>query len=133
MVTGPFELRAFNVFVGAVLAASLASPVISSGPPSWEVIAIHGAGDRYLFLPTLLIVFDVAWLASRFRQRPIAAAGLAALVVMTAFGIRLDFPLFRFPDYNWGAQVAQFQRLPVGRTETFHTLPPGWTFNLIHR
>lgn len=132
MVTGSFELRAFNVFVAAVLAASLASPVISNLQPSWEVIA-HGAGDRYLFLPTLVLVFDVAWVASRFRYPPVAAAGLACLAVVAAFGIRFDWPLVRFPDYHWGAQVAQFERLPVARTETFHTLPPGWTFNLMHR
>jgi hypothetical protein len=133
MVTGPFELRAFNAFVILVLAGSLASPVASTTTAQWKVLALHGSGSRYLFLPTLALALDLAWLAGRLRHPPVAAVGAACLVLVAAFGIRADWSYPKFPDLDWRAQATRFERQAPGRIATFKILPPGWTFQLRRR
>lgn len=136
---GPMELRAFNVFAAAMLAAALAAPLASVTGSQWQVLTTSVAsGGRYWYLPSAALVADLLWAASRLWARrrlvPVGAVGLACLVGVAGFGMRSAFayrPLA--PRPSWSAQVQAFDRLAPGGTQVFDEIPMGWHFRLTKR
>jgi hypothetical protein len=139
MWRGPMELRALNLFAGAMLAAGLLAPMVVVSGSQWQVIiSAADSGGRYLFLPTCALVADVLWAAcqlwGRRNMRPVGAVGLVCLVGVAGFGMRNSFSYTpNNPRPDWVAQVRAFDRLPPGHSFTFQETPAGWSFTLIKR
>jgi hypothetical protein len=74
LLAGPPALRALAAWAGAILAASLVSPVASSTTPQWQALSLPGVAVRYWVLPELALLATLVWGASRA-----AAAGRSLL------------------------------------------------------
>jgi hypothetical protein len=112
-VYGPVELLLVNIFAVLVLAGSVLAPVASTHGSQWAVLAMHG-GLRYWYLPSLVLLADVAILAVRARHLVARGLGLAALICAGAMAIREDFNYQAFDTVQWVAQVRRFDLARIG-------------------
>lgn len=127
---GPLELRLFNLYAALVLGASLLSPVASVARPQWQALALDPQ-MRYWLFPTLALLADAAWLATRRRPRPVALVGAALLLVALALAVRSDWTYRTLPRVHWRAEVAAFDASPSGSTYVFAIAPAKWTMALV--
>jgi len=132
LLLGPLELRLFNLFAGLVLAASLLTPVVSVTRPQWLALVYDGQ-MRYWLYPTLALVADAVWLAARARPRAVLAVGLCIVAVLVLLGIPQDWRYRPLGRIDWQAEVAAFDRAPVGSRFTFSIDPHPWTMVLVKR
>ncbi len=138
----PLELRLFNLFACLVLAASLATPVVTPAGSQWQ--AMTGLnGSRYWFFPVISIIADVVWLSSYFDVSRFGASlkatptklvgviGIVSIIVLLSFGVREDWSYQPYLPVNWNAQVHRFDLTKSGQTFEFTTNPgPVWHFIL---
>lgn len=130
----PIELKLFNMFVGLVLTAFLASPVVAESGSQWQVLATN-ANLRYWFFPALAILVDVVWLAGQRRiARGIPAViGLTLMAVILVFGVRSDFKYPILPKPNWAAEVKAFDAAPPGTPVQFDINPAGFPMTIVKK
>jgi hypothetical protein len=107
--------------VSAALIASLAAGVYRGRPDTWSLSDL-GIGDRYFFIPRVLLGWLLIWLAIGARKWP----GRGALaVIVVAVGIHLTG--YRLPaatDYHWAQHCSAIRR---GEPANIPILPDGWT------
>jgi len=132
VVFAPLELKLFNLYSGLVLGASLADPVASVRKLQWHALAFDPQ-MRYWFFPTIALLADAVWLATRARPPGIAALGVALIVVASWFAIREDWSYRPLERINWVAQVRTFDEDPVGTIFVFHIAPGNWVMTLVKR
>lgn len=130
LLRGPIALRLFVAFSMLSLAAALLSPKAAASGPQWMGLIPPGHGNRYFVLPGFAFVLSLLWLVN-YRSPNLRGAKLI-LVGIFAGGVISDYRLPPRIDYNYTAQVADFERLPSGTTGSFQ-IPPGWYIQLIKR
>jgi len=100
----------------------LAAGVLRCRPDTWGLGNLV-LGDRYFFVPRVLLGWMLIWLvcgAPRWRR---IAAGIAALVILVA-----NLPIYRLPpvtDYAWPQHCEAIRR---GEPAVIPIPPDGWTF-----
>jgi hypothetical protein len=122
---GPLELRLFNLFAVLVLGASLLSPVASDVKQQWLALAFDPQ-MRYWLFPTLALLADALWLATRARPRGAAVVGVALLVVAAGFAVREDWSYRTLPRVDWAAEVHAFAAARPRQRFVFDIAPAGW-------
>ncbi len=126
---GNFELRCMLLFGAAVTAASLASPIIVSNGEQWPVM-LTGAGERYWFIPKLVVAVATLWLVVQpFSKwaRTAGVAGTLAIAICCAAG----WHIAQWPGIHFRTYLHVFDALPVGAQLTVPIdPPPSWTLQL---
>jgi hypothetical protein len=100
----------------------LAAGLFRGRPDTWG-LGIFVYGDRYFFVPRVLLGWMLIWLACSAPRWRRIAAGIAALVILGA-----NLPIYRlppYPDFAWARHCEA-----IGRAEpaVIPTPPDGWTF-----
>ena len=116
----PHPLRAQRLSLLLSLALIFAACLYRTRPDTWERDDLFN-GDRYFYLPRLLLVW---LLILEFDTVPRAVAWTARTLVLTGFFVHL--PLFLSPappDYHWADHCAH---LRTGTPANIPTLPEGW-------
>jgi len=124
---GPLELKLLNLFVGCVLAGTLASPLAGTHGSEWQAL-VAGGGSRYWLMPSFAFMVDVVWVAGQRigHGRVVAVLAIVTLATFASFGIREGF---RYPSVlapSWSSQVRSFDRLPPHSHFVFEIRPQGW-------
>lgn len=132
---GPFALKAFILFAGLNLLASLACPNVGipNSDPSypglaWKIMLGSDSGSRYWLFPILAFQSSLAFVAFSGGRvaRWIATGFLAAGMV----GIVADFSHPPYADRDFPGQAAAFDARPAGAWQTFPLDPDGWEMRL---
>ena len=105
--------------VSAALIASLAAGIYRGRPDTWSISDL-GIGDRYFFIPRVLLGWLLIWFAgSRTAWRWLACAALIAAVGVQLLSYRLP----PAPDYHWAQNCEPLRR---GQPAKIPILPNGW-------
>ena len=128
---GSFELRCMLLLGVTVIAASLTSPVAVSADAGGQWLGLlNGAGERYWFIPRLVVAVVVLWLAVQPFSRWARAAGVAgmlAIAICCAAGWRIA----QWQDGHFRTYLHVFDALPVGaRLSVPIEPPPSWALEL---
>lgn len=145
MVFGPLELKLVNLYAGLLLAASLLDPVVSVRKIQWQALALDPQ-MRYWFFPTVALLADGVWLATRVRgfgtgtrrlsarfvvRLGASALGVTMLVVASLYAIPQDWHYRPLPKVAWVAQVRAFDAAPAHKLFIFHISPRNWVMKLV--
>lgn len=130
----PLELKLLNGFVALVSAGSLATPVVAATGSQWQILTTH-PNLRYWFLPALVVLVDLVWLAGQRRMLhgAVAVLGAAIMAVTVVVGVRTDFRIAPLPKPDWAAEVAAFAKVPKGTVFQFQIAPSGFPMSLVKR
>jgi hypothetical protein len=123
-------MRRFNYFSAALLAASLASPIVYpvAGASAWEILA-KTPGAHYWFFPSLAFGWSIAWcLRSRNQVVQIVAASMAFLMIV---GVIRDFRYPAFQDDRFADYAHRLDEAPKNTVIVIPQNPPGWKLKLI--
>lgn len=124
MIYGPSSLRRLWIFAALMLPAFLFRP-----PVSWPELAMPGWGQRYWFVPALAFVVSLIWMAGQKNDNVRVLPALALCVMILVLPLTWVYP--KRIDYDYPAQVAEFERIPTGYEQEFRYNPPGWKMRLI--
>ena len=123
------EMRCVLLFGAIVTAASLASPKIVSWGEQWPTMLL-GAGERYWFIPRLVLAVAVLWSAVQpFCKwaRVAGAAALLAIFICCAEGWHIE----QWNGIHFRTYAHVFNALPVGAQLRLPIdPPPSWTLSL---
>jgi hypothetical protein len=100
----------------------LAAGLVRSRPDTWGLGNLV-LGDRYFFVPRVLLGWMLIWLACGATRWRRIAAGIAAVVILGA-----NLPIYRLPpvtDYAWAQQCEAIRR---GEPALITIPPDGWFF-----
>lgn len=125
-----YAMRSAIIFGCLTVGFSLAKPMLSAVSDQWPLM-IHGGG-RYSIIPTVIwcavFTFFVNYIFRR-KYRAVTFVFYASSLISCSYFFYFQ-PL---PDYNWQAQVNNFQNAPIGSEFTFKFNPGGWTMTLIKK
>ncbi len=121
---GSLEIRCALLFTAMMLAASLASPVVvNGGAEQWPTMMMPGVGDRYWFIPRLMIVVAVLWIATQRVFKWARAAG-AAMMLLILVSCAMHWHLLRAPGIYFDIYAHVFNALPVDAQLRIPINPP---------
>jgi len=107
--------------VSTALIAALAAGIYRGRPDTWSISDL-GLGDRYFFIPRVLLGWLLIWLAIGTRRW--LRRGALAVIAVT-MGIQLaNYRLPAATDYHWAQNCGAIRR---GVRADIPTLPDGWT------
>lgn len=130
-VTSSFALRLLLLFGALHLAAGLASPIIISDAPLWELLQLPGAGQRYYYTMTIAFLATVVWTLAadpRVAIRVVAGGGFVLLVLV---GIPGDLRIPPRADFDFPAQAERLAWSPPGTIVELRTPPDPFRMVLI--
>jgi len=131
----PLELKLFYLFAGTVLALALKHPLASfaGNLQQWELMEVPGYCNRYYFFPMLAFLATPVWMlsSSTVKSRLPRCAALL-IVLLLPIGICRDWQVKPFPDMNFKAYAAQFERAAPGTQMTI-PIHPKWKMELTKR
>jgi hypothetical protein len=131
LLRGPRPLKLFIVFASLVFGAALLSPMASLKDAQWPLLAVPGSASRYWFFPMLAFLASAGWLAAS-RRDPWRPLGLAVVALALAF-LPWNFRFEPWPDREFIARAAAYERLAPGQHTVIPIMPPGWTMELVKR
>ncbi len=126
-VLRPHPRRAQRAFVLAAFALITLAALYRTRPDTWAGDNID-YGDRYFYIPRVLLAWLLIW---EFTSRPpaiAAAARLACLLPLIVHCAAFSIPAPR--DYEWAKHVAPIR---AGSRADIPTLPEGWTLEYLGR
>jgi len=127
---GSLEMRCALLFTAMMLAASLASPVVvGGGGEQWPTMMMPGVGERYWFIPRLMIVVAVLWIATQRVSKWARAVG-AAMMLAILISCVVHWHIVRAPGIYFDMYVHVFDALPVGAQLRIPINPPPWAVQL---
>ena len=120
---GSFEMRCALLLGGMVIAASLASPIITNVGEQWPAMLTSGGGERYWFIPRVVTVVAGLWVATQSFSKWARAAGVLAMVFVVIFCIQ-GWRIEQWPGIHFRTYAHVFNGLPVGAMLRVPIEPP---------
>ena len=118
-----FELRCALLFGAIVITASLASPKIVTGGEQWPGM-LTGGGERYWFIPRLVLAVTVLWVALQPFSKPwLRAGGILAMAAILLCSV-LGWHIQQWKSPHFRTYVHVFNALPVGAPLRIPIDPP---------
>jgi hypothetical protein len=99
--------------------------------PSWPVL-LKIPAQRYLFFPSLALLFSILWCAAYARPKVIRVTSIALTLVLCV-GICIDWRIPPLTFVNASKQIATFESAKRGEHVVIPIYPPGWDMTLIKR
>jgi hypothetical protein len=129
---GPTTLRLLFFLAAGVLVMALVSPFAGGSLRSqWEALAGVGAHARYFYIPALVWISALVWLALKARWLILRVMAAAALVCGLVIAAPRDWRYSSPPPTDFQAAAAQFDRAPPGTTMVLPIEPaPAWKMTL---
>jgi len=125
---GKTESR-YLLFIGfGSLAIALAAPIgAAPGMTLWQTLwTIPGSGQRYYLVPMATLLFALSALAGRGKTHSSRWIAAALLLILAVAGVRNDWKLPAFTDFQFRKHIALYRALPPGSSVTVPINPPGW-------
>jgi hypothetical protein len=125
---GKAESR-YLLFIGfGSLAIALAAPIgAAPGMTLWRTLwSIPGNGQRYYLVPMATLLFALSALVGRGKASSSRWIAAALLLILGVTGVRNDWMLPAFTDFQFRKHVALYRALPPGSYVTVPINPPGW-------
>jgi hypothetical protein len=122
------EVRLFFMFCFLIFLAEIRVP---SKVPLWHAL-LPLVGQRYMFFPSLPLLFAILWCAGYARSRAVRATGVALTLVL-CIGICADWRLPAMPTIDLNQQAATLRAARPGEQVVLPIDPPGWDMTLIKR
>jgi len=125
---GKAESR-YLLFIGSgSLAIALAAPIgAAPGMTLWRTLwSIPGNGQRYYLVPMATLLFGLSALAGRGKTQLSRWIAGALLLILALGGVRNDWQLPPFADFQFRKHVELYRPLPPGSSVTVPINPPGW-------
>lgn len=134
VIKGPLWLKLANWFSVMVIASSLLALRRATDFNTWVDVAQPGKAQRYWYIPIVIWLATLTWLAlvSKNKVLRTAAAGLLALLVLV--GIPQDWRVKPLPYLDFRARAIQFENALPGTVTTIPLNPVGgWEMTLIKK
>ncbi len=129
---GPEWLRLANLYSAMLIIAMLASLKPVPGFDPWQGLTNPGGGQRYWYIPMIVWISTLIWLAFKAPLRHIRGIALSCLGFLLLVGIPTDWRVTRWPYLNFRDHAVQFEHAKPG--ETFDIpLNPEWNMVLIKK
>ena len=125
------ELRLFIIYAFMILAAGMASPMVSLDKPQWQLMA-GGSGNRYYLLPILAWIVSLIWLAFYGSGKIYRGLAIVLLLIFIFVGVPRDYIFKPKKNFHFQEQAQAFNKLPAGQPYTFKFIPK-WTMTLIKK
>jgi hypothetical protein len=125
---GKTESR-YLLFIGlGSLAIALAAPIgAAPGMTSWRTLwRIPGNGQRYYLVPMAMLLFALSALVGHGKTHASRWMAATLFLILGVTGVRNDWKLPAFTDFQFRKQVALYRSLPPGSCMTVPINPPGW-------
>lgn len=124
---GSLEMRCLVLFGATLTAASLGSPITVTNGEQWPAMLL-GAGERYWFLPKLVLAIILLWAAVQ-GSKWMRAGGFPVLLGLLVCCVA-GWHIAQWKGVHFRAYIHVFDALPVGAQLTFPIDPPPWTMVL---
>lgn len=128
LVHGKTESR-YLLFIGfGSLAIALAAPIgAAPGMTLWRTLwSIPGNGQRYYLVPMATLLFVLSALVGRGKTHSSRWIAAALLLILCVTGVRNDWRLPAFTDFQFRKHVALYRALPPGSCMSVPINPPDW-------
>jgi len=128
LASGKTESR-YLLFIGfGSLAIALAAPIgAAPGMTSWRTLwSIPGNGQRYYLVPMAMLLFALLALVGRGKTNASCWIAATLLLILGIAGVRNDWKLPGFTDFQFRKHIALYRALPPGSSVTVPINPPGW-------
>ena len=125
---GKTESR-YLLFIGlGSLAIALAAPIgAAPGMTSWRTLwSIPGNGQRYYLVPMAMLLFGLSALVGCEKTNVSRWIAAALLLILGVTGVRNDWKLPVFTDFQFRRYVGFYRSLPPDSSVTVPINPPGW-------
>jgi hypothetical protein len=125
---GKTELR-YLLFIGlGSLAIALTVPIgAAPGMTSWRTLwSIPGNGQRYYLVPMAMLLFALSALVGSGKTNASRWIAATLLLILGVTGVRSDWKLPAFTDFQFRKYVALYRSLPPDSCVTIPINPPGW-------
>src|SRR6185437_4777516 len=125
---GPFELKLFIAFSGALFAAALNSPL-----GEWRVLHLPGAATRYWFFPMMCFLGSLFWLAwGKGIPKKLKWVAVGLLISMS-IGLVRDWRYPPLVDFHFHRYAREFSIAPRNTRCVIPINPPGWKMVLVKK
>jgi hypothetical protein len=132
VIKGPLWLKLFNAYSLILIVSMLVSLKPTKDFDTWWGLTNPGGGQRYWYIPILVWLATLLWLALAARQRVARVVAAGALVLLFAVGIPQGWRIAPFPDLNFPFYAQQFEQLPRGAKYSV-PINPAWEMVLIKK
>jgi hypothetical protein len=128
---GP-EVRLFFVYCFMIYAAGMRKPLIGyTDAPTWPIL-LQIPSQRYLYFPSLALLFAILWCAGFARQRALRMTAIALTLVLCV-GICVDWRIPPVQLVDSSRQTAAFEAAKPGERVVIPIYPPGWDMKMVKR
>lgn len=125
-------LKLLNIYGVLIVVSMLASLKPSSAYDVWGTLTTPGEGQRYWFIPIVIWISTLVWLALNAKFRPFKYLAAALLLCLVVFGIPRDWQLPKYPDLQFPAYAQKLESAPKGSLVVI-PINPGWHMYLTKR
>lgn len=126
------EMRLFFIFCFLVFLAGIRMPALEPNPEAMWGELLNIPSQRYLFFPSLPLLFAILWCAGYARDRVVRVAA-AALTLILCVGIWMDWGVPSIPAMDLRQQAAILRAAKPGQHVILPVYPAGWYMDLIKR
>lgn len=132
VIKGPMWLKLFNAYSLILIGSMLMSLRPTPDFDTWWGLTNPGGGQRYWYIPILMWLATLLWIALAARQKVFKAVASLALLALLVIGIPQGWRIAPFPDLNFPYHAQQFEDLPRGAQYSV-PINPGWEMTLIKK
>lgn len=129
LLKSPTWLKLFNIFAIISIFSMLVSLKHTDEFDTWLGLTNPGGGQRYWYIPIVVWVTNIMWLASYKKSKLPRAIASCLLFVLIFVGIPKDWRLRDQPNVDFQTHSNKFKSLPSGAEYTF-PINPGWDMKL---
>lgn len=134
VIKGPLWLRLANAYSLLLIGAMLASLRRSTHFDTWTDIAQPGHGQRYWYIPIVVWLATLAWLALAAKNRVFKIVAICLFGLFITVGLPNDWRVKQLPYLHFNEYAQQFKQSPPGTVITIPLNPsPGWEMTLIKK
>lgn len=128
-IKGPVWLRMLHIYGAVLIVSMLASLRPVKGFDTWQGLTNPGGGQRYWYIPIIIWLATLVWLAVRATMPLVRGIAITLLLILVLVGIPNSWRITPFPYLNFQDYAAKFEHAPSG---TVMTIPinPGWEMQL---
>jgi hypothetical protein len=119
----------YLLFIGfGSLVIALAAPIgAAPGMTSWRTLwSIPGNGQRYYLVPMAMLLFALSAFVGCGKTNVSRWIAATLLLILGVTGVRNDWKLPAFTDFQFRKYVALYRNLPPDSCVTVPINPPGW-------
>ncbi len=132
VIKGPEWLKIAIAYSILLITAMLISLKPVPGFDPWQGLVNPGGGQRYWYIPILVWIVTLVWLAFRATVPALKKFSIIGLCLLLLIGIPTDWRIQVWPYQDFQTHATRFEQSPPG-TVTHIPVNPGWEMVLTKR